>query len=72
MLFILHISHLGAGIVQSVKRLATGWKTAGRSSSLRRVKNIIFATSSRPALGPTQPPNQWVPGISPGGKTAGA
>jgi hypothetical protein len=29
-----------------------------------RVKNFLFSTSSRSALGPTQPPNQWVtPGV---------
>jgi hypothetical protein len=26
------------------------------------VKNFLFLMSSRPALGPTQTPNQWVPG----------
>jgi hypothetical protein len=41
------------------------WLRAGRprgwSSSPGRVKNVIFSTSSRPALGFTQPPIQWVP-----------
>jgi hypothetical protein len=44
----------------------------GRSSSARRVKNFHFSKSSRPSLGSTQPPIQWVPGaISPGLKRQG-
>jgi hypothetical protein len=40
-----------------------------RSSSPGRVKNFLFSTSSRPALGSNQPPIQWVPGaLSPGVK----
>jgi hypothetical protein len=39
------------------------------SSSPGRVKNFLFSTSSRPALGPTQPPMQRVLGaLSPGVK----
>jgi hypothetical protein len=42
------------------------WLRAGRpmvrSSSPNSVKNFLFSKSSRPALGFTQPPIQWVPG----------
>jgi hypothetical protein len=37
------------------------------------VKNFFFSTSSRPALGPVQPPIQWVLGaLSPGVKRPGS
>jgi hypothetical protein len=43
-----------------------------RSLSPGRVKNFSFSTSSRPDLGPTQPPIQWVPPtLSPGVKLPG-
>jgi hypothetical protein len=44
----------------------------GRYSSPGRVKNFLFSMSSRPTLGPTQPPIQRVPGVlSPGIKRHG-
>jgi hypothetical protein len=43
-----------------------------RSSSPGRVKNFHFSISSRPALGPTQPPIHWAPGaLSSGVKRQG-
>jgi hypothetical protein len=44
------------------------WIRAGRLSP-GRVKNFHYSTSSRPALGSTQPPIQWV--LSPGVKLQG-
>jgi hypothetical protein len=45
----------------------------GRSLSPGKGKDFLFSTSSRPVLGPTQPPIQWVTGGSfLGSKAAGA
>jgi hypothetical protein len=56
----------------STVSIATGYQLddrRGRSSSYSRVKNFLFSTSSRPVLGPTQPPFQWVlAALSPGVK----
>jgi hypothetical protein len=37
-------------------------RPSGRSSSPGRVKNFHFSMSSRPSVGSTQPPIQWVNG----------
>jgi hypothetical protein len=39
-----------------------GLGDGGRGSSPGRVKNFLFSTSSRPFLGPTQPPIQRTAG----------
>jgi hypothetical protein len=59
---------IGTGIAQAVQCLTTGW-TTGRSGFDPRQGQRIFPLSSvsRPALGPTQAPVQWVPVVfSPG------
>jgi hypothetical protein len=45
-----------------------GWTTGRSGFDPRRGQRIFpLASVSRPALGPTQPPVQWVPGVlSPG------
>jgi hypothetical protein len=52
----------GAGIPQSVQRWATDWTIGVLCFDSRRGLGIfLFTTASRTALGPTQPPIQWVP-----------
>jgi hypothetical protein len=60
----------GAGLAQSVQCLTMGWTTGRSGFDPRRGQRIFpLASVSRPALGPTQPPVQWVPGfLSPGVK----
>jgi hypothetical protein len=54
--------------------ITTGYGLGDRGVGVRvPVGSRNFSTSSRPALGPTQPPIQWVPAASfPGGKAARA
>ncbi|PNF27774.1 hypothetical protein B7P43_G09210, partial [Cryptotermes secundus] len=66
-----HVARMGER--RNAYRLLVG-KQEGKSSQFDsgKVKNFLFSTSSTPAMGPTQPPIQWVPGgISSGLKRRG-
>jgi hypothetical protein len=50
--------------------IASGWTVGVHFPAGQQI--FLFFTAFRPALGPTQPPVQWVPGSLPGGKAAWA
>jgi hypothetical protein len=66
-------SHISPNICgASAVGIATGYELDGRGSIPGRGKIFLFSTASRPALGFTEPPTQWIPGaLSLGLKRAG-
>jgi hypothetical protein len=42
--------------------IAAGYGLVGRGSIHGRGKNFVLSITSRPSVGPTQPPTGWVPG----------
>jgi hypothetical protein len=61
---------VGARIVQAVYQQAVGW--TARVQFPAGARDFLYFTASRPALGFTQPPIQWVLGtVSPGVKQPG-
>jgi hypothetical protein len=57
------ISQSMTGILGSVFGIATGYRLEDRGVGVRvPVGSRIISTFSRPALDPTEPPIQWVPG----------
>jgi hypothetical protein len=68
-----NFSYKGAGMRSRYSDWLRAGRPRGRRSSPGRVKNFLFSTSSRPDLGPTQLPIQWVPrALSPGVKRPGS
>jgi hypothetical protein len=56
--------------VDSSVGITTGYGLDGRGSNPGRGKIFVFSKASRPALGTTQPPIQWVPGVKRPGREA--
>jgi len=63
-----HIRYTDVGRDSSVQWHPTGCTVRGSSPGGGR----DLPQPSRPALGPTQPPMQWIPDLFLGGKAAGA
>jgi hypothetical protein len=59
--FVSYCIHTWSRVSSVVWHWAMGWMIEGFDSR-RRLGIFLFTTASRPTLGPTQPPIQWVPG----------
>jgi hypothetical protein len=64
----IHSRPVSRGIMQQIMpmsctyRIFWSFHSGSHNSSGARETEFLFATASRPALGPTQPPTQWTPG----------
>jgi hypothetical protein len=65
----IHLQKKSVVLKRSCDWLWAVWPRAWTSSP-RRVKNFYFSISSRLAMGPTQPPIQWVPEVMQPGREA--
>jgi hypothetical protein len=68
------MNFLDAKVESGLSSQYSDWQQAGRSGfdSQQDLGIILFSNASRPALGPTQPSIQWVPGpVSSGVKRPG-
>jgi hypothetical protein len=70
LLLILHPAHTYEGDRESVVCIATRYGLDGPGIEYRWGKDFLHP--SRPALGSTQPPVKWIPGLFPGVKAARA
>jgi hypothetical protein len=63
-IFKYYLDELRVSYAQAVQCLTTGWTTGRSGFDPRQGQRIFPLTSvSRPALGPTHPSVQWVPGV---------